>query len=66
MGPMIYAPEWILGSSVVLLALLCVPPLAVIVFGALMLAMLTALVALALAVAATPYLLFRSIRQRTM
>jgi hypothetical protein len=61
---MSYRPEWILGASVVLVALLCVPPLALLVFGVLLLAALAALLALAGAIAATPYLLFRSVRFR--
>jgi DNA-binding MarR family transcriptional regulator len=63
-GSMSYSPEWILGASVVLVALLCAPPLALIGFGVLLLAVLAALVALAGAIAATPYLLFRTVRRR--
>ena len=61
---MSYSPEWILGAPVVLVALLCAPPLALIVFAVLLLAALAALVALAGAIVATPYLLFRSVRRR--
>jgi DNA-binding MarR family transcriptional regulator len=61
---MSYTPEWILAAPVVLLALLCAPPLALIGFGVLLLAVLAALVALAGAIAATPYLLVRTVRRR--
>ena len=60
---MSYIPEWILGASVVLVALLCAPPLALIAIGVLLLVVLAALVALAVAIAATPYLRFRIVRR---
>jgi hypothetical protein len=63
-GAMSYSPEWILGACVVLVALLCAPPLVLIAFGVLVLAALAALVALVGAIAATPYLLLRSARRR--
>jgi membrane protein implicated in regulation of membrane protease activity len=49
---------------VTLIALLWVPQLALIAFGVLLLAALAALLTLAAAIAATPYLLFRSVRFR--
>ena len=61
---MSYAPEWIPGAVVALVVLLCVPPLAMIAVGAVVLAVLLALVALAGAILATPYLLVRSVRRR--
>jgi hypothetical protein len=61
---MSYRPEWILSASVVLLALLVAPPLALIAFAIVVLAALAALLALAGAIVATPYLLFRSVRSR--
>jgi DNA-binding MarR family transcriptional regulator len=59
-----YSSEWILGAPVLVVALLCAPPLALIAFGVLLLGVLAALVALAGAIAATPYLLFRTVRRR--
>jgi hypothetical protein len=61
---MSYALEWIPGACVVLVALLCAPPLVLIALGVLVLAALAALLALAGAIAATPYLLFRAVRRR--
>lgn len=61
---MSYSPEWILGAWVALVAFLCAPPLALIAFGVLVLAVLAALLALAGAIAASPYLLFRSVYRR--
>jgi hypothetical protein len=61
---MSYSPEWILGACVVLVAILCAPPLALLAFGVLLLAVLAALLALAGAIVATPYLLFRAVRHR--
>ena len=61
---MSYSPEWIPGAFVVLVGLLCAPPLAMIAFGLLLVAALAALMGLAAAIAATPYLLFRSVRSR--
>ena len=61
---MSYGPEWILGTSVTLVAFLCAPPLALVAFGLLALAMLAAILALAGAVVATPYLVVRSARRR--
>jgi hypothetical protein len=63
-GFMSYSPEWIPAGFVGLVALLCVPPLAMIAFGVILLGALAALVALAGAIVATPYLLFRSVRSR--
>ena len=59
-----YSPEWIVAAPVLLVALLCAPPLALIALGFVLLAALAALLALAAAIAATPYLLFRSARRR--
>ena len=61
---MSYAPEWILGTGVALVALLCAPPLALLAFGVLLVAAAAALVALVAVIAATPYLLVRSVRGR--
>jgi hypothetical protein len=58
---MSYRPEWIPGALVALVALLCAPPLALIAFLILALAVL---LAVAGAIAVTPYLLFRSVRSR--
>jgi hypothetical protein len=61
---MSYSPEWILAIFVCLIALLAAPPLALIAFFVLVLAVLAVLLALAVAIAASPYLLFRSARRR--
>ena len=61
---MSYSPEWALGACGVLVALVCVPELAVIALAVLLLGTLAALLALAGAIVATPYLLFRSVRRR--
>ena len=61
---MSYSPEWTLGAWVALIAFLCAPPLVLIAFGVLVLAVLAALLALATAIAASPYLLFRAVQRR--
>lgn len=61
---MSYSPEWTLATFVALVAFLCAPPLALIAFGVVVLAVLAALLALAGALAATPYLVLRSVRRR--
>jgi membrane protein implicated in regulation of membrane protease activity len=61
---MSYSPEWILAGFVTLVAFLCAPPLALIAFGVLVLVALGALLALAATIAASPYLLLRSVRRR--
>ena len=61
---MSYSPEWIVAGFVTLLAFLCAPPLALIAFGVLVLAVLAALLALAAAIVASPYLLFRAVQHR--
>lgn len=61
---MSYRPEWILATGVSLIVLLVAPPLALIAFGVLAFAALVALVALVGAIAATPYLLLRSVHRR--
>ena len=61
---MSYRLEWIPAASVAFVSLLCAPPLALIAFGILVIVALSALLALAAAIAGTPYLLFRSVRAR--
>jgi hypothetical protein len=61
---MSYGPEWIVAAPVLWVALLRAPPLALIALGVLLLAALATLLALAGAIAATPYLLFRSASRR--
>ena len=61
---MSYRPEWIFGAGVVFIAALAAPPFALIALGVLLLAAVGALLAIAAAIAATPYLLFRSVRRR--
>ena len=61
---MIYAPEWSLAAGVMLIVLLCAPPLALIAFGVVVVAALAALLALVAAIAASPYLLVRFGRRR--
>jgi membrane protein implicated in regulation of membrane protease activity len=61
---MSYSPEWIPGALLVLIALLVAPPLAMIAFAILVLVVLALLLALAGAIAATPFLLFRSASSR--
>jgi membrane protein implicated in regulation of membrane protease activity len=61
---MSYSPEWILAGFVTLIAFLCAPPLALLAFGVLVLAVLAALLALAVAIVASPYLLFRHVQRR--
>ena len=61
---MSYSPEWILAGFVTLIAFLCAPPLALLAFGVLVVAGLAALLALAAAIVASPYLLIRSVQRR--
>ncbi len=62
---MSYTPEWIIlvGGGALVVAL-CSAPLAMIAFGTVLFAVLVALVALAVAILATPYLLVRFVRRR--
>ena len=62
LGRMNYRPEWTAGASVVLLVLLCAPPFALIAVGVLLIAALATVVALAGAIVAAPYLVFRVVR----
>jgi alpha-beta hydrolase superfamily lysophospholipase len=60
-----YAVEWLPGTAAVgAVALLCVPNLVLIGLAVVLLAAVAALVALAGAIVATPYLLVRSLRRR--
>lgn len=61
---MSYLVEWFPAVCVAFVALLCAPPLVLIAFGILVIVALSALLALAAAIAATPYLLFRFVRAR--
>jgi hypothetical protein len=61
---MSYALEWIPAGLVAVVALLCVPPVAMAAVVVVLLAVLLALAALVGAILATPYLLVRSFRRR--